>query len=257
MKGQPKSILAWVSATAFLLLLMVVIGGAMSVAYERGVTPARFGAVGAVVFLTVLIGATLLRAGLIRIGLIPKHVIEEESDASSGRTVSFGLWREIETRRRVEAELSAGRLWRAKQILQGQVGTYPFESGLYQLLGEVLLEMGDDIEAGKYRFLAGNGPEDDSAVALFLQQFNDPQHLFASFPAHAKLGSIDEYPVPVRALLRDQGVQPWPSSRAPRPPRRPVWSWIGRLWAAVFFVLIYGIVITGFVGLIGIFFSAF
>ena len=42
-----------------------------------------------------------------------------------------------------DAALAEGKLWRAKEILQGNLGTRGYDLELYERLGQVLLEMGD------------------------------------------------------------------------------------------------------------------
>lgn len=109
---------------------------------------------------------------------------------------------------RVEKALSEGKLWRAKEILQGNVSAKKFDPVLYEKYGLVLLEMGDLVEAGKYLFLAGkSNPEYVKAVDLYLSRYakNGWQNLYATFPASAKLLDPSEYPEPVGYELRRLG----------------------------------------------------
>ena len=109
---------------------------------------------------------------------------------------------------RVEKALSEGKLWKAKEILQGNVAAKKFDPALYEKYGLVLLEMGDLVEAGKYLFLAGKSrPEYAKAIDLYLSRYakNGWQNLYATFPSWAKLLDLSEYPESVRHELRRLG----------------------------------------------------
>src|SRR5215204_5089986 len=106
---------------------------------------------------------------------------------------------------RVEKAVAEGKLWRAKEILQGNIAAAPFDPALYERYGTVLLAMGDLVEAGKYLFLAGtNEPEYLDAKELYLSRYakNGWQHLYGTFPSRAKSLDLGEYPEPVAVELR-------------------------------------------------------
>ena len=68
---------------------------------------------------------------------------------------------------RAKAEEAAGRAWRAKEILGGNVRQASFDAQLYREYGELLLRLGDQMEAGKYLLLAGStDPEHQPAINL-------------------------------------------------------------------------------------------
>src|SRR5215203_3361718 len=109
---------------------------------------------------------------------------------------------------RVEKAVAEGKLWRAKEILQGKIAAAPFDPALYERFGTVLLAMGDLVEAGKYLFLAGtNEPEYLDAKVLYLSRYarNGWQNLYGTFPSRAKLLDLSEYPEPVADELRRLG----------------------------------------------------
>lgn len=85
---------------------------------------------------------------------------------------------------RAEREISNGNLWRAKEILHKSVGHSGYKSEIYEKLGNVLLQMSDLAEAGKYLFLSGvRKPEYERAIKIFLQQYEGkPHNLFQPFP---------------------------------------------------------------------------
>ena len=109
---------------------------------------------------------------------------------------------------RVGKALSEGKLWKAKEILQGHVAAAKFDPALYEQYGLVLLEMGDLVEAGKYLFLAGKSrPEYIKAIDLYLSRHarSGWQNLHGTFPSRAKLLDLSEYPESVGHELRRQG----------------------------------------------------
>ena len=109
---------------------------------------------------------------------------------------------------RVAKALAEGKLWKAKEILQGNVAAQKFDPALYEQYGLVLLEMGDLVEAGKYLFLAGKSkPEYLKAIDLYLSRYakHGWQNLYSTFPSWAKLLDLSEYPEPVGHELRRLG----------------------------------------------------
>lgn len=55
---------------------------------------------------------------------------------------------------KLKAALDAGELWRAKEILAGRMGGAPFSPALCEQLGQLMLQMGDVLAAGKYDWQA-------------------------------------------------------------------------------------------------------
>ncbi len=110
---------------------------------------------------------------------------------------------------RAEAERQQGKAWRAKEILQGLIRSHGYHPDLFVRYGELLLEMGDTLEAGKYLFLSGvRKPEYEEAIRLYLQRHRnaDLNQLVDSFPGVARCHSFEEYPEPVAAYLRQRAV---------------------------------------------------
>lgn len=72
---------------------------------------------------------------------------------------------------RCDEEIEAGRLWRAKEMLQGALSQVIFDDQLLEKYGQVLLAMGDDLEAGRFLFASGSRrPEYAQPIALFLDR---------------------------------------------------------------------------------------
>ena len=109
--------------------------------------------------------------------------------------------------KRAETEIREGRPWRAKEILRGNICTRPYSPELYGRYGELLIGLGDELEAGKYLFLAGS---DDArhrqAIDLFLRRCGPSGgELHSRFPARARRLSLEHYPPMVREALSSRG----------------------------------------------------
>ncbi len=117
---------------------------------------------------------------------------------------------------------SKGKLWQAKEILQGRISSHPYDAEIMEEYGSVLLEMGDDLEAGKYLFLSGARlPEYEDAINLYLDRFakSTAIHLHASFPAWARKVPLERFPEPVTIELRARGFKPADLNQYIREPR--------------------------------------
>jgi tetratricopeptide (TPR) repeat protein len=109
---------------------------------------------------------------------------------------------------RAEQAFLQGKLWRAKEILQGGIRARSYDSDLYERYGNVLLKMGDLLEAGKYLFLCGKRElAYENAISLFLGRFarTNPLQLYSAFPRGARLQRRDDYPAPVNVELEKLG----------------------------------------------------
>ena len=106
-----------------------------------------------------------------------------------------------------DREIAAGNLWRAKEILHGQIKYSAYNVALFEKLGFVLLQMNDLVEAGKYLFLSGvRKPEYEESISIFLKKYEGkPHNLFHPFPRSAKLSKISDYPEAVAVKLRELG----------------------------------------------------
>jgi hypothetical protein len=128
---------------------------------------------------------------------------------------------------RVEAEIVAGRRWRAKEIIRGNLALQWPDSAVVERYGQMLLEADEQVEAGKYLFLSGvRKPEYTDAIALFLRRCGrgGTRTLTSKLPSTFRRLQINEMPEALQRELRDMGVQasafgelyrkPW--SRGPR-----------------------------------------
>jgi hypothetical protein len=111
---------------------------------------------------------------------------------------------------RVEQTLARGEVWRAKEILRGNIGSRGYSPGLYERYGRLLLDVGETYEAGKYLFLSGERrPDYGEAISLYHQRIKkrSPAGILSTFPAGARLDSVSDYPEPLRAELKALGVR--------------------------------------------------
>ena len=54
---------------------------------------------------------------------------------------------------RVDRAIQRGEVWRAKEILRGNIRVRGYDVDLYEQYGRLLLDIGEMSEAGKYLFL--------------------------------------------------------------------------------------------------------
>jgi hypothetical protein len=113
----------------------------------------------------------------------------------------------MRTIEKARAEVARGRLWRAKELLQGSLGNFGYNLELYEEYGSVLMQMGDLPAAGKFLFLSGvRRTEYDEPIALYLKRHKgSPAQLFSSFPRKARLTVLATYPKAVESDLRQLG----------------------------------------------------
>lgn len=110
---------------------------------------------------------------------------------------------------RVDAEIVAGRLWRAKEILQGNIGKTGYDCDLFERYAQLLDRLGDKVEAGRFFFLSGKrSPENEEAISLYLRRYtrNGLTAFIATFPYAARLERLERYPDAVRRKLEELGV---------------------------------------------------
>ena len=104
---------------------------------------------------------------------------------------------------RVDDAIQQSEVWRAKEILRGNVRLRGYDVELYERYGRLLLDIGETSEAGKYLFLSGRrSPKYEKAISVYLERHvPNPEHMYFSFPRAARLNDIDEYPEGVRRTL--------------------------------------------------------
>jgi hypothetical protein len=110
---------------------------------------------------------------------------------------------------RADAEIAAGRVWRAKELLRGNLSSRA-EPALLERYGRLLEELGDRVEAGRYLFFSGSRlPEYEQPIALFLQRHakkRSRRALIALIPAPVRRRRFQELPPTLQEDLRRLGV---------------------------------------------------
>jgi hypothetical protein len=132
------------------------------------------------------------------------------------------ILRELAFPSHVRAALDEGKLWRAKEILQGRVGNMPYSPELYEQYGAVLLAMDDRMQAGKYLFLSGvRRAEYGDAIVLFLDRHGRKlqRGLISSFPANARSLPLERLPAEVQRELVARGLSTKPDRPIDSPTR--------------------------------------
>lgn len=157
--------------------------------------------------------------------------------------------------RKVDEALAAGRVWRAKEILQGRLRSAGYDAALYERYGFVLFQLGDLAEAGKYLFLSGiRKPEYREAIEIYVHRHGKSlRSLRDSFPACVRRAEIASYPESVLADLQTAGFSVRELKRATRketPTVTSSWNgFLGIAFGALFCLLLVGFVTQAFRGL--------
>lgn len=109
---------------------------------------------------------------------------------------------------KARTELEKGNLWRAKEILQGATRSESYDVQLFEMMGTVLLRMGDLPEAGRFLFLSGvRRPEYQEPIEIFLSKHRrkKPHDFVHLLPRRARLRTMSDYPDEVAQVLREIG----------------------------------------------------
>jgi hypothetical protein len=108
-------------------------------------------------------------------------------------------------------EIASGRLWRAKEILLGRMASSAYEPTLFAKLAEVLAEMRDDDEAGRYYLLGGSiaSPAAENLAEAFLHRRRtlSIEALWETMPAAARRLSSASLPVATIELFTKSGYK--------------------------------------------------
>ena len=110
---------------------------------------------------------------------------------------------------RIDTEVAAGRLWRAKEIIRGNIANAWPHPKVVERYGQVLLGLGDELEAGKYLWLSGVRTEQyEKSIALFLSRHgrHGKKVLLAQLPKTLRRVEFDQLPAEVQRDLTGLGV---------------------------------------------------
>lgn len=152
---------------------------------------------------------------------------------------------------RVEAEVAVGRVWRAKEILAGNIASGMGDALILERYGQLLESVGDRVEAGKYLYLSGvRRAEYEHPIALFLQRHArlDGPGLVARLPNAIRRTPFNQLPQAVQADLDSRGVPH--SSFGIRAERRPARErrWTNRAVVALAAIVAFFFFATVIVG---------
>ena len=110
---------------------------------------------------------------------------------------------------RVDAELTAGRAWRAKEIIRGAIAGGKAEPAILECYGRLLERLGERVEAGKYLFLSGiRNPEYEESIALFKARHakRTGKDLVSQFPAGIRRQEFHALPLILQNELAAMGI---------------------------------------------------
>lgn len=98
---------------------------------------------------------------------------------------------------RARNDIAVGRLWKARDPLQGALVSQPADQTVLTLLGDVCFHMGDLPAAGRYWFLTERSGDDvrEALDAMHEKYGRDPGVLREAVPVKAPL---DAYPAAVQ-----------------------------------------------------------
>jgi hypothetical protein len=155
-------------------------------------------------------------------------------------------------RAKLESEMAAGRLWRAKEILQGPLRNAGYDPLRFEQYGRVLLHLGDMAESGIYLFLSGaRNPEYREAIGSFMgRHAKSINTLRGFFLAAVRSADVSAYPERVLTELDAAGFPLSRLNKASHHAQCAASSWrnkaVGVDAFALFLLLVLGFVIQSF-----------
>ncbi len=136
--------------------------------------------------------------------------------------------------KKADGEIAAGRPWRAKEMLAGRLADAHYDTELFRRYAQVLADMRDDDEAGRFFLLAGTRDGEGGMLArafLARRKKRQVQDLWVTMPAAARRLDAPMLPAGTKALLIEAGIAVAAVDRLARglmsaaaarpPPRKP------------------------------------
>jgi hypothetical protein len=108
----------------------------------------------------------------------------------------------------IEAEIAAGRPWRAKEMLAGRLADARYDAELFRRYAQVLADMRDDDAAGRYFLLAGVRDGEGGMLArafLARRRKQGIEAVWATMPAAARRLEAPMLPAGTKSLLIEAG----------------------------------------------------
>jgi hypothetical protein len=117
-------------------------------------------------------------------------------------------------------DIDRNELWRARERLEGYIGSTGYDRDVVELLGDVCYRMGDHPNAGRYWFFTpADSSQKQSAIETFVRRCGGaPRMVYSNLPRTLRDRRPTQYPPEVRHRLDSlrEAVGP----RAARKPRR-------------------------------------
>ncbi len=164
---------------------------------------------------------------------------------------------------RAQADIEEGRLWKARDRLEGFLDSGPHDQRALGLLADVCIRMGDLPAAGKYLFLTERWDGDDAAAArdaLEERCGRSAAHMLRALPAKPPLEAYPSAPgVRLRRLVeeaRSEGYVwgPRKEDEVLAGPPQPLLGWKGLGVVAIIALLTVGVWCLGIVFLLQLIF---
>ena len=111
---------------------------------------------------------------------------------------------------RIDTEVAAGRAWRAKEIVGSSLSQAWLHPEVVERYGQLLLTLGDEMEAGKYLWLSGvRTAAYEPAIALFLHRHrrHGRAALLGQLPRSFRRLAFNQLPTELRRELSSLGIR--------------------------------------------------
>ncbi len=110
---------------------------------------------------------------------------------------------------KIQNFINEGNLGRAREVIDGHLANSGYNTEILEQYGNILLLMGDKVNAGKYLFLSDKRNDYYSeSINLFLKRYgkNGYKNLLHSFPKYIKRLELSQFPDNIRQTLIDDGM---------------------------------------------------
>jgi hypothetical protein len=114
------------------------------------------------------------------------------------------------TLEKMNAEIAAGRPWRAKEIARGHIAAGWPGPIVSERFGQLLDQLGDRVEAGKFLFLSGARKDEyREAIGTFLTRYKDSgaDNFLAQLPRTFRRQKFVDLPPELQNELRAIGIK--------------------------------------------------
>ena len=109
-----------------------------------------------------------------------------------------------EVRQQIRDAIADDKLWLAREYYSSLIRICGYDEDIYKDYADLLLQMREDLVAGKFYFLSGNRScEAERCIDLFMQRYRRKKlvSIVSQFPKVAQNMAVEEYPEPMRSEL--------------------------------------------------------